>query len=264
MLSALKKGAAKTGFKRSGDVLQPDERIVNYMKERNEHAKAAASAAAVQLFALAVYFCLYALISGGAVYSLSRAAGRAVCITLAIVIAAVLAVFNILMVIRSRKVYITKPDSISLRDGEETVRLAYNTARPVLIFKITCSLLAVVVAGMVYIMIQILMEDQALAGLYGRIVMCLAGAGAVIAAYPCIDRIRCYRALLNETHDLYMDRRPEMVPAFIASVAVPASICAWYIFRYYGADRKITWIILPGVALFALAGSFLYRYCRQD
>ena len=137
--------------------MEPDERIVNYMKERDRFARTVACTVAVQLFALAIYFCMYVLYFR-AVYSLSENTVRAVVIVIAAVIAVGLMTVNILMVIMSERVYITRPDSVALRDADETVGIAYSIARPVLIFKITCGLIMLTVSGLVYIMLMVLME----------------------------------------------------------------------------------------------------------
>ena len=239
-----------------------DERIVNYMKARNGQAQMTATAIAVQLFALAVFFAMYALSVSGLFYSKSINTGRIVTIAAAVVISVFLCVVNVLGVIRSRKVYITRPDSISLREGEEVVRLAYQTARPVLISKITYGLVFMVTGGLVYIMLLIAMKDTALAGIYGRIICSIILALVTLIAYPCIDRIACYRALLNETHELYYDIKPNRALMYICSVAVPLSICLWYVLRYFGNDQKIAWIVFPVVALFAFAISFLINWTK--
>ena len=237
-----------------------DDRIVRYMKERDEFARTVASVVAVQLFALAVYFCMYALVAGKAVYSGSERTGRIVVISISAAVAVILCVVNILTVIRSEKVYISRPDSTSIRDMFEAVRLAYSTARPVLILKITYGLIMMTCSGVVYIMLLTLMEDQALAGMYGRIVCCLAVAAAVLIAYPCIDRIGCYRALLGESHYLYYDIKPAKAIRYVLSVVVPASLCLWYILRYYSPKDGVAWMVFPVAALFSLAVSFLIKW----
>lgn len=234
-----------------------DERIANYMKARNSHAKTVASSIAVQLFALAVYFCIYALIAGGVFYSLSEKTGKVISIALAFAIAAGLCVVNLLTVIRSRSVYINRPDRIAMREGQEAVKAAYDMARPILIYRITYSLVLVGASGLVYIMLLVFMEDTSLAGMYGRIVCVLALAAATLIAYPCIDRIGCYRALLGETHELVTDNRPNRAFYYIASFALPLSLCTWYVLRYYGPRTDIAWAVFPFVALFALAFTFL-------
>lgn len=244
--------------------MQPDERIVNYMKERALYAKTVACVLAVQLFALAVYFLMYALVASDAFYSLSEDSAKIIMIAIATVIAVFLCVVNFLTVIKHRKVDITKPDGISIRDAHDTVRLAYDTARPVLMLKITYALVLLTVSGIVYIILSMLMEDPTLAGLYGRIVCCIVSAAAILIAYPCIDRISCYRALLGETHELYMGRGHNPVSAYVFALAVPVAICAWYILRYYGPRRDIAWIVFPVSALLALAVTFLVGWNRQD
>lgn len=243
--------------------LQPDERIVNYMKERNGFARAVACTVAVQLFALAVYFCLYAVISTDAFYSLSRKTGKMIMIVIAAVIAVGLCIVNVLMVIKGKRVYITRPDSISIRDAKETVEIAYKTARSVLIYKITYSLVLLTVSGLVYIMLDILMDNKDLAGLYGRIVCCIISAVAVLIAYPCIDRIACYRALLGETHDLVYDIRPDTLLMYILSVATPLCICLWYVLRYYTDHTDTAWIVFPVTLLFTLAIPFLIGHAKR-
>ena len=237
--------------------LQPDERIVNYMKERNGFARAVACTVAVQLFALAVYFCLYTVISTDAFYSLSQKTGKVILIVLAAVIAVGLCVVNVLMVIKGKKVYITRPDSIAVRDAKETVEIAYRTARAVLIYKITYSMVLLTAGGIVYIMLEIFMDNKDLAGLYGRIICCIISAAAVLIAYPCIDRIACYRALLGETHDLVYDIRPDTVLMYVLSVATPLCIYLWYVLRYYTDHADTAWIVFPVTLLFALAIPFL-------
>ena len=234
------------------------------MKTRDEQARTVACVVAVQLFALAVYYCLYALIAGGVFYSLSENIGKIIIVVTAIVIAILIAILNIMTVIKRKKVDITKPDSVALRDGEEVVRIAYTTARPVLIYKITYSLVILCLAGLVNIILLSFMGDQPLATIYGRIVICLLTALAVIIAYPCLDRISCYRALLNETHALYIDNGVNMPIRYILAFAVPFSICLWYALRYYGTRPDIAWIVFPTTALFAFAFSFLRNWATAS
>ena len=223
------------------------------MKERNDLARCVACVAAVQLFALAVYFCLYALIAGGAFYSLSEKPGKIIMISASIVIAVLLCVVNVFTVIRSKKVYITRPDIIALRNGQDVVGLAYRTARPVLIYKITSGLVLLTIPGLVYISLDMLMEDKTLAGLYGRIVCCLFAAAFVLIALPCIDRIACYRALLNETHTLYCEEKHDASTYYIIAFAVPVSVCVWYILRFYASRQDISFVVFPTLIYFTLA-----------
>lgn len=243
--------------------MQADERIVKYMKERNDNAKTVACAIAVQLFALAVYFCLYALIFSGLFYSLSENTGKIVMISASIVIAIGLCVLNVMTSIRSKSVYINRPDAIAIRDGGEIVRTAYSLARPVLIYKITYSFVICGASGLVYIMLLSYMGDEALAGLYGRIICCVAVAVSVIIAYPSIDRIACYRALIGETHELYTDGGLNTALMYVLSVAVPLCVCLWYILRFYGDRPDIAWIVFPITALFALAITFLKNWAKS-
>ena len=244
--------------------MQADERIVNYMKERSRHARTVAGVIAAQLFALAVWLCLYALVRSGLFYSLSEGAGKVIIIALCFLIASGLCVVNFLTVIRGKKINITKPDSIAINDGRDVVDAAYSTARPVLIYKITYCMVILAVAVLVYIMIHIFMEDQETANLYGRIAVCVFAAVAVLIAYPCIDRIACYRALLGETHELYFDTEENTALKYIVSFAGPLCICLWYALRYYGSGRMpgTAWIVMPVTALFVLAISYLASYRR--
>ena len=244
--------------------MQTDERTVRYMKARNDQARITACAAAVQFFALAVYFCLYALIACGVFYSLSEKTGKAVTIAICAVITVGVAVLDILTVIRSDKVNITRPDSIAMRESEEVVRLAYSTARPVLIYKITYCAVICTISAIVYIILLIIMEDQALANIYGKTGCCLALAVSVLIAYPCIDRIACYRALLGETHELMYERNRAKAAGFVAAVTVPGTIFAWYVLRYFGPRPSLAWVVFPFTALFAIAVPFLISWAKES
>ena len=244
--------------------MQADERIVNYMKERTDYARTVACVVAVQLFALAVYLCFYALVAGGVFLSRSEGTGKVIVIAISATIAAGLCVVNYLTAIRSKKVYITRPDRTAISDTQEIVRIAYDTARPVLIFKITYCLVMLTLSGVIYITLLIFMEDQSLANIYGRIAVCLIGGVAILIAYPCIDRIACYRALLNETHFLYYDIKPNTPLLYILSFTVPICVCVWYALRYYGSRPDIAWAVFPFVALFALATAFLAKWTGQE
>ncbi len=243
--------------------MTPDDRIVSYMKERDAYARCVATVIAVQLFALAVYFCMYALIAGDVFYSLSEGPGKVVIMAFAAAIAVVLCIVNYLTAIRSKKVYITRPDKIALNDGQEIVRIAYDTARPVLIYKITYSLVIMSISGLVYITLMIFIDDISLARIYGRIVCCIFSAVAVLIAYPCIDRIACYRALLNETHILYYDIKPNKPLMYILSFTAPLVVCLWYALRYYVGDSATAWVVFPVAALFILAIAFLANWTAE-
>ena len=158
--------------------MHADDRIIDYMKERNRYAATAACAAAVQLFALAVYLCIYALIAGGVFYSLSEKGGKIFAAAVCAVIAAGLVIFNICCVIKGKKVDITRPDSIAIRDSSEVVRLAYRTARPVLIYKITWWLVILAASPLVYIILVTAMDDQTLAPVYAKIIIYIIGKAA--------------------------------------------------------------------------------------
>ncbi|MBQ6575049.1 MAG: hypothetical protein IJL90_02950 [Lachnospiraceae bacterium] len=244
--------------------MHADDRIIDYMKERNRYAATAACAAAVQLFALAVYLCIYALIAGGVFYSLSEKGGKIFAAAVCAVIAAGLVIFNICCVIKGKKVDITRPDSIAIRDSSEVVRLAYRTARPVLIYKITWWLVILAASPLVYIILVTAMDDQTLAPVYAKIIICIIAGFAVLFAYPCFDRIACYRALLNETHELYFDAHSFFAPRYILAAGTPTVICLWYLFRYYSERGDIAWIVLPLAVLLGSAISFLCGWTKQD
>lgn len=233
------------------------------MKERNRYASTVACTVAVQLFALAAFFCIYALISGGVFYSLSEDAGKVIAISLCAAVSAGLVVLNIMCVIKNKKVYITRPDSIAIKDSSEVVRLAYTTARPVLIYKITLYLVLMSLAPIVYIILLTCMSDQALASVYGKITSSIIAAFAFLFAYPCFDRIACYRALLNETHELYYDTGEGQGSRYVIAVAAPVSICIWYVLRYYSRSGDIAWIVFPMTVLFGAAVAFLCNWTKN-
>ncbi len=233
------------------------------MKERNRYASTVACTVAVQLFALAAFFCIYALISGGVFYSLSEEMGKVIAISLCGAVSAGLVVLNIMCVIKSRKVYITRPDSIAIKDSAEVVRIAYTTARPVLIHKITLNLILVSLAPVVYIILLTCMSDQALATIYGKITASIIVAFAFLFSYPCFDRIACYRALLNETHELYYDTKEGAGSGYVFAVAAPVSICIWYVMRYYSRSGNIAWIVFPMTVLFGAAVAFLCNWSKN-
>ena len=255
----MKKGAEKTDYDRRR-LIVPDERIADYMKERAKYARTVSCAVSVQLIALAFYFGVYILIDRDAFYSMSKNMAELIAVILAVIVAVCVFVVNYFTVIRSRKVYITRPDGVAIRDAREVVELAYKTARPILIYKITYSLVIMTVSGIVYIIFLMMIDNQFIAGIYGKIVCCLCISAAVYIAYPCVDRISCYRALLGQTHELSFDVRPNRAFMFILSAAVPFSICLWYAFRLYGQILESSWVIFPVTALFTLAISFLINW----
>ncbi len=241
----------------------PDERIVNYMKERDRCARTFSCIVSMQLIVLALYFGMYIPFAKGSFYSLSEDIATLALVVMASLVAIVLIIVNILAVIRFKKVYITRPDRVSIRDAADVVDLAYDTARPVLIYKITYSLVMIVTGGLVYIMLTIFMDNQFIAGLYGRIICCFLCAGAFVIAYPCIDRIACYRALRGETHELSYDVRPNMPLMYILAFCVPISICVWYILKFPGQMKDTAFIVFLITALFALAIAHLAGVIRD-
>lgn len=242
----------------------PDERIVNYMKERARYARMVSCAVAVQLIGLAFYFGMYIIIARDTFYSGSRNLAETVVVVIAVIVAVCLFVVNYFTVIRSKSVYITRPDMIAMRDANETVSIAWKAARQVLIFKITYCLVGMTVSGIVYIILLMSIDNQFIAGLYGKMVCCLVCAAAAFIAYPCIDRISCYRALLGQTHELSFDVRPNRPLMFALSAAIPFGICIWYALRFYGEIFESAWIVFPVAALLCLAISFLINWSREN
>lgn len=250
-------------------IMELDERIINYMKIRNEYARMIANVAASLLFALAGFFCLYALYAGGVFYSGSLRTAKTIIFTLTILISIAVSVIGVLASKKIRRVYIKYPDAIALRGSEDVVREAYFIARPVLIHKITLWCLVFPSAALVYIMLMIFMEDYVLAEIYGKIVLSLAAAIFTSSVIPCFDRIVCYRGLLNEIHVLsdisdeqYTKRK--QVTGYILSIAVPAMMCVWFLMRHYSNYKSIAWIVLPIGALLAFAVIFLSGWVIQE
>lgn len=249
-----------------------DDRIVSYMKVRNEYAKTAAFMAAAQLYAIAGFLCMYALVAGNVFYSRSAGTVKLIIYVITIVISVGLCVVNVLTCRKSKEVYIKSPDYIAVRSGEEIVREAYRVARPVLIQKITLYLILLPASGVVYIMLRIFLNNEALANIYGKLVVTLAVALFVSNAVPCIDRITCYRILLNEIHIPHIGMASEgkserdmrnISAGYIVSVAVPLCICIWSILRFYGNRQEIAWIVFPITALLAMAACFLVLWTLE-
>ena len=107
------------------------------------------------------------------------------------------------------------------------------------------------------------MDDAVMAAFYGRIICCVAAAAAVLIAYPCMDRIACYRALLGETHYLYTEGEDGHFTAYITAAAIPVCICLWYALGFFESTKRISWIVFPVAALLVFAVSFLYEQTKD-
>lgn len=240
--------------------MELDERIINYMKVRNEYAKTVANVAAAQLFSVASFYCMYALYSGGVFYSGSLTYAKFTILAVMILISVSLCVVNVFTVMKAKKVYIRYPDTIATRSGEEVIREAYVIARPVLIQKITGALLVLPFSVLVYIMLINYVSDEALANVYGKIVVMLGLAVFVSTAFPCIDRINCYRKLLNEIHvpvNMDADNKKNTIIGYVFGIAVPVSVCIWSLMRFYSMNQSLAWVTFPIALLLVLAVSFL-------
>ena len=240
-----------------------DSVLVEYMKERAELAKHAACMVAVQCFAIAVFFCSYGLIKSYYAEGTQIGAAQYGAIALAIVISILLSIFNVLVCIRYRRILLKRPDDIALRQSHDTVKQAYGLARPILIWKITLSIAIMLAGGLAYILIVILMDRSGNAGIYGRVVVFVCMAIAIFVGLPCVDRIQAYRYMLNEIHLFSGKGNGAYYFAMVASVGVPASICAWFILRSFTEKRDIAWIVFPMVAVFGLAIAYLIGWTKD-
>ena len=245
--------------------MELDERIVNYMKVRNEYAKMAAHVAASLLFMLASFLCMHALYVGQVFYSKSLDAVEMAIFIIAVILSACICIVNILTCKKARRVYIKYPDSIAIRNSSDVVREAYYIARPVLIQKITLWTVILFTTGLVYIMLMIFLEDPVMAQIYGKIIVCLGAGVFVSSVVPCIDRLYCYRMLLGEvfvrsdfTDEKSIKKRQAV--GYVLSVVVPVTVCVWYLIRYYGVKRELAWVAFPFTALFTFAVIFLIEW----
>lgn len=243
-----------------------DERIVNYMKVRSEYAKTVAFVAAAQLFAVAGFYCMYALYSGGVFYSGSLTYAKITILSIMVLVSIGLCVVNVFTVMKGKMVDIKYPDFISTRQGEEVVREAYMIARPVLIQKITVALLGFPIGILVNIILRIYVNQYKLASIYGMIAILLATAVFISVALPCIDRINCYRALLNEIHvyvDLKLNSKKKFAFGYIFAVGVPLCVCIWGLLRFYSRSQDIAFITFPISLLLCLSACFLAGWCIE-
>ena len=85
--------------------MELDERVIKYMKVRNEFAKTVANLATAQLFSIATFYCMYALYSGGVFSSGSLTFAKITILSVMCIISVVLCVINALTVKRSKKIY---------------------------------------------------------------------------------------------------------------------------------------------------------------
>ena len=243
--------------------MEVDERTTNYMKLRNEYAKAAAAVAAAQLFSLAGFFCMYALYKGDVFYSQSLRTAKAVIIIVMIAVSICLAVINAVCIGKLRRVRNRFPDEVALRGSEEILRNAYIVARPVLIEKITRNLLILPLAGLVYIFLLLFMDVKGLADIYGKIIVCLAFAVLINSAIPCIDRIDCYRKLLKEKYESRLEEKTQKrknQTEYVAAVTVPLLVLVYCLMRFFSSSYNIAWICIPVGALVCVAVIFLVEW----
>ena len=240
-----------------------DSSLVDYMKERAELAKLIACAMSVQCFVLAVFFCAYGLCYNHFALSKSMAAFRMGIIIASVVFSICLAVFNVFICIRYRKICQHKPDYIALRQSEDVTEEAFMIARPVLIFKITLALFITFMSGLAYILLVILMDRAEMAGIYGRIIVCLALAAVFVIGFPAFDRIYAYRCVLRQLPGFLNDNGRYYLGLGIA-VLTPLSICGWYIMRFFTGKCDIAWIVFPMTALFGTAVVYLINWLSDE
>lgn len=241
-----------------------DTSLVDYMKKRAELAKLFACALSVQCFVLAVFFCAYGLYYNQFAYSKSEDKLRYVIFGCVIVISILLVVFNVFSSIRYKKLMEGRPDYISLRQSGDVVNEAYIIARPILVFKITVATLVILTSGLVYIIVQIALDRSQMAGIYGKIIVCLFLGIGILIGFPSLDRIYSYRCVLNEVHSFMEDKVRVYTTLIGFSIVTPLSICTWYIFRFYTDKSDIAWIAFPMMALFGLAAVYLINWVRDD
>lgn len=242
--------------------MELDSTLVQYMKKKAECAKLVACALSVQCFVLAVFFCAYGLLQGYFVYSDSIDIARKTVIIMALVIAFVLCVMNTYISVKCSKTEKIKPDSVGVRQSYDVVKAAYDLARPLLVYKITVSLLIMVMSGLVYILLVIFLDRSMMSGVYGRIAVAICLAIAIYLALPCFDRILVYKEFIGENHGSPEALVRWSVFRHVLSFALPLSISSWYILRFYTDSSDIAWIVFPMVALFGLAAVYLILFTK--
>ena len=244
--------------------MEAEALLIDYMKKRAEFAKLSASGVVVQCFALAVFFCSYGLTSAYFSDSDCAASSKTIAILLCIIISVLVSVYLVFICFRYKVLLGMTPDKDIMRDGRSFVRQAYILSRPLLIYRITVGILIMLLSGLVYIILIIALGRMSMAAVYGRIVVSVLTGIAGYVILPALDRIMAYRKALKEDGltESSEYRRNRYYLRMIVSVALPLSICVWYIIRFYSSNSDIGWMVFPLVALFGLAIYYLIGFAR--
>lgn len=237
-----------------------DETLIEYMKKRAEYVRLVSAALAAQCLIVAVFFCAYGLRIKHFVFGGSEDLTKHIIICVAIVLTICISVFNVMVCIKYKRLAEERPDAIALRQSKETVYAAYYIARPILIHKVTVSLAIMFLSGLIYIIVVTVLKRAEIAGMYGRIIVCVAMAISVQYGLPSLDRIESYRSMTGERHVSVHDSMKLYWYSIVAAVGIPVSLCIWYILRYFSEQNSIAWIVFPIFALFGFAIAFLINW----
>lgn len=244
--------------------MELDSQIVKYMQKRAELATNVAGALAAQCFVLAVFFCAYGLFKSGVVFSKSEDIAKVIIIVISIVITVALCVFNVMLCIKLQSLQKLYPDEIALRQSFDTVDAAYEIARPILIFKITASIVVMTLGGLAYIFLMILLEKSFMSGIYGKIAASSLFGVALLIGLPSFDRIKVYLEMMNVRHADRNSLRGIFPYAIAVAIGLPVSIEGYYIMKCYAGKSDIAFIVFWMVALFALAFAYLSGFINKD
>ena len=222
-----------------------DRNVSDYMQRRNILATKVAGIISAEMLLMAVFFCAYLLLKNGVDGAMNLGTLRILIKAGVVILSLVIALCGIIVMNRFRHMFDELPDDIGLRQSHEVVEYAFSIARPALIFKMTMALV-IAAAGIALSLILSILIDDFNAGIYlPKCLLFLLMAVAIFLFIPSFDRLLTYREMLSKYGILKSDisRRSFLVCGMGFFIFLSASMCIYILWRYFGPDSTIAWIV---------------------
>ena len=242
--------------------METDRNVSEYMQRKNVQSTNLARLIAAQLLITAVFFLAYLFLQNTRRFGADLEISRVIVKGVLIILSLLLSLVGIIVSYKSSGLHKYMPDTIGIRQSHDIIDAAYDVAKPALIFRMTFALVLFMLGGALALVTVSIMGAGENSTYIGKAIFFVFLAGCALMFVPAFDRMNVYKMLLNEKHDI-MPRYSFAATGIAFSILMPASFCAYYLWRFFGNDRSIAWIVFPIAVIILGAVIVLADYVRE-
>jgi len=237
--------------------METDRNVSEYMQKRNICATNIARILSAQLLIVAVFLCAYVYLQNEAGYNYDLSAKRLIVKGMLVILSMLIALAGVIVMRGFTDFAKRLPDDIGLRQSHEILDYAYSVAKDALVFRMTLGGVMLTAGCLASLLALTIFRDSDNIGIIAKIILFVSLAIAVLLFVPSFDRMKVYRHMLaSDIRQSTLSSVPGKAAYYtgvIFFITMPVTVCTNLLWRYFGNNRTIAWIVYPAAGLLFVA-----------